>query len=93
MLHVCVIAAPTPTHTVISALSILAYPLNLPTTSEGHGRVSLGTRGCCKIIVGIAIEVATETTSLTSVRLSQTDKKTTVPVVSDSQAKISLNKN
>lgn len=93
MLHVFVFAAPTPIHTVISALSIFANPLNFPTTSKGHGRVSLGARGCYKIIVGVAIEVATEPTSLTSIRLGQTDKKTTVPVVSDSQAKISLNEN
>lgn len=93
MLHVFVCAAPTSTHTVISALSILAYPLNLPTASKGHGRVSLGARRCSKIIVGVAIEVATEPTSLTGIRLGQTDKKTTVPVVSDNQAKISLNNN
>lgn len=86
-------AAPTPAHTVISALSIFAHSLNLPATSKGHGRVSLGARGCCKIVVGVAIEVATEPTSLTSIRPGQTDKKTAVPVVSDSQAKISLNKN
>lgn len=86
-------AAPTPTHTVIAALGIFAHPLNLPATSKGHGCVSLSARGCCKIITGVAIEVATEPTSLTSVRLGQTDEKTTVPVVSDSQAKISLNKN
>lgn len=92
-LHVFVLAAPTPTHAVISALSIVAHPRNLPATSKGHGIVSLGAPGGHKVIAGVAVEVAAEPTSLTSKSLGHTDEKTTVPVVSDRQAKVRLNKN
>lgn len=92
-LHVFVLAAPTPTHAVISALGIVAHPCNLPATSKGHGIVSLGATGGHKVIAGVAVEVAAEPTSLTSKRRGHSDEKTTVPVVSDGQAKVSLNEN
>lgn len=73
MLHVFVFTVVTPAHTVISAVSLFTHPLNLPATSKGHRPIGLGARGCCEIIIGVPIKVAAEPTSLTSIRLGQTD--------------------
>lgn len=89
--HQIVFTAFTSTHTVISALGIFHQAWHLPAAPKGHCSTCLGAGGCGEIILGVAIEVATETTSLTSVIVRQFDHKFVFPVILDSQTKISLN--
>lgn len=81
----------TPTHTIMSAFGIFLDPWHLPTSSKGHNPTCLSAGWCCEIIFGVSIEVATETTSLTGITARQRDQKIMLPVITDSQAKISLN--
>lgn len=90
LLHLAAFTVLTPNHAAISAKGIFHQPWHLPAASEGHSPC-LGAGGCCEIIIGVAIEVATETTSLTSVSVRQSDHKIMFPVVTDSQTEISLN--
>lgn len=91
LLPLAVFTVLTPNHAVISAQGMFHQPWHLPAASEAYSPTCLGAGGCCEIIIGVAIEVATETTSLTSVSAGQSDHKIMFPVVTDSQTEISLN--
>lgn len=90
-LHQSVVTMLTPTHTVISALSVFHWPWHLPASPKGHSPFFLGTGGCDEIILWVAIKVSTKTTSLAGIFVRQRDHKTVFPVITDSQTEISLN--
>lgn len=90
-LHQAAVTALTLTHTLISTQFIFHQPWHFPAAPKGHSPNCLGARGCSEIITGVAIEVATETTGLTSISVGQSDHKIVFPVITNSQTKISLN--
>ena len=90
LFHLVLVTATTPASAVISTLRIFNQPWHLPAATKGHSPTCLTAGGGGKVITGIAIEVPTESTSLTSVIVRHSDHKIVIPVVTDCQTKISL---
>ncbi|TNN62997.1 hypothetical protein EYF80_026806 [Liparis tanakae] len=81
----------TTTHTPIFAPRISHQPRHLPAAPKGLSPPDLSAEGCGEIIIGVIIEVATETTHFSSITAGQSDHEMVFPVITDSQAEISLN--
>lgn len=90
LLHQIAVTDVTPTHTVIFALRIRPYAWHLPAASEGHNPSCLSSRRCGKVITGVTVEVATESTGFTSVTVRQSNHKIVIPVVTYRETKAGL---
>uniref|UniRef100_A0A3P9L6S8 Uncharacterized protein n=1 Tax=Oryzias latipes TaxID=8090 RepID=A0A3P9L6S8_ORYLA len=71
----------TPLNT--ACLLICYQSWDLPAAAKGHSSTCLSSRRCCKVVLGIAIKITTETTSLATVSVGQCDHKIVSPVIAD----------